>query len=198
MRTARLYVDVEFDEEITDADSVASALSVLLETALSTKGVLGEHGNPHVSGFCRETAPPADDHAAVVERLTDKADSAGLQPEDLDEAVHELASIRDGLGQYWAGESRRWSDKPADAVLFHAELDAMEARNRHCLGGDVADTFAVTVLVTVHSRRWSRKTLSAYLERHRKLFLGGPAGREGLLLEIIPDTLRKVEGCGGD
>jgi len=29
---------------------------------------------------------------AVVERLTDKAETAGLQPEDLDELVHELAS----------------------------------------------------------------------------------------------------------
>ena len=30
--------------------------------------------------------------AAVVERLVDKVDKAGLQPEDLDEMVHELAS----------------------------------------------------------------------------------------------------------
>ena len=29
--------------------------------------------------------------------------------------------IRDGLGQYWA--RGQWSDKPADAVLFHQELD---------------------------------------------------------------------------
>jgi hypothetical protein len=36
--------------------------------------------------------PAADDLDAVVERLSDKADSAGLQPEDLDEMVHELAS----------------------------------------------------------------------------------------------------------
>ena len=40
--------------------------------------------------------------------------------------------IRDCLGQYWARD--RWSDKPADAVLFCRELDAVEARNRHCLG----------------------------------------------------------------
>ncbi len=35
---------------------------------------------------------PADDHAAVVERLADKADVAGLRPEDLDEVIHDLAS----------------------------------------------------------------------------------------------------------
>ena len=101
--------------------------------------------------------------------------------------------IRDGLGQYWAGEERRWSDKPADAVLFYSEIDAMETRNRHCLGGDVADTFAVTLLVTVHARRWSEKELARHLKRHRKFFLKGPAGKEGLLLEIVPDTLKKVE-----
>jgi hypothetical protein len=34
----------------------------------------------------------APDHASVVERLAGKAESAGLEPEDFDEFVHELAS----------------------------------------------------------------------------------------------------------
>ena len=34
----------------------------------------------------------ANDHAGVVESLVDKAEAAGLQPEDVDETVHELAS----------------------------------------------------------------------------------------------------------
>jgi hypothetical protein len=34
----------------------------------------------------------ADDRAAVAERLAERAVAAGLQPEDLDELVHELAS----------------------------------------------------------------------------------------------------------
>lgn len=33
-----------------------------------------------------------NDRAAIVERLAEKAESAGLRPEDLDEAVHELMS----------------------------------------------------------------------------------------------------------
>ncbi len=98
--------------------------------------------------------------------------------------------IRDGLGQYWARD--RWSDKPADAVLFYRELDAMEARNRYCLG-DEADTFTATVVVAVHARRWSVKELARHLKRHRKFFIGGPAEKEGLLLEIVSDTLKKVE-----
>ena len=56
-----------------------------------------------------------------------------------------------------------------------------------------ADTFTATVVVTVHAGRWSTKELARHLKRHRKFFIGGPAGKEGLLLEIVPDTLRKVE-----
>ena len=100
--------------------------------------------------------------------------------------------IRDGIGQYLASDDR-WSDKPSDAVLFYSEIDATETRNRHCLGGDEADTFAVTLLVTVNARRWSEEELARHLNRHRKFFLKGLAGKEGLLLEIVPDTLKKVE-----
>jgi hypothetical protein len=38
------------------------------------------------------TEAPADDRAASVERLVNKVESAGLKPEDLDEAVHETTS----------------------------------------------------------------------------------------------------------
>ena len=69
--------------------------------------------------------------------------------------------IRDGLGQYWARD--RWSDNPATAVLFYQELDAMEARNRYCLG-DEADTFSVTVVLAVHARRWSAEELARHLK----------------------------------
>ena len=101
--------------------------------------------------------------------------------------------IVESLGQYWAGEKHRWSDKPTDAILFCRESDAIAERNRFCLGGDEADTFTATVVVIAHARRWSRKELARHLRRHRKLFIGGPAGKEGLLLEIVPDTLRKVK-----
>jgi hypothetical protein len=69
----------------------------------------------------------------------------------------------------------------------------MEARNRYCLG-DEADTFTATVVVTVHARRWSAEELARFLKRHRTFAIGGPAGKEGLLLEIVPDTLKKVGG----
>ena len=100
--------------------------------------------------------------------------------------------IKDGLGQFFTAENR-WTDDPAKAVLFCSEIDATETRNRHCLGGDEADTFAVTLLVTVHARRWSEKDLARHRKRHRKFFLKGIAGKEGLLLEIVPDTLKRIE-----
>jgi hypothetical protein len=100
--------------------------------------------------------------------------------------------IKDGLGQFLAAENH-WSDDPAKAVLFCSEIDATETRNRCALGGDEADTFVVTVVVTVHARRWSEKELARFLKRHRQFFIGGPAGKEGLLLEIVPDTLKRIE-----
>jgi hypothetical protein len=85
-----LCLEVEFDPAITDAESVSSALDALLENALSTPGILDEQGNPT---FGRASVLEKEDkHAAVVERLADKAQAAGLEPEDLDESVHDLAS----------------------------------------------------------------------------------------------------------
>jgi hypothetical protein len=69
----------------------------------------------------------------------------------------------------------------------------VEERNRHCLGGEETDTYGVSLLVTVDARRWSHEELVRHLKRHRKFFLHGPAGKEGVLLEIIWNTLNKVE-----
>ena len=100
--------------------------------------------------------------------------------------------IRDGLGQYFARD--RWSDKPGDAVLFYRELDAVKVRNCHCLGTDEADVYTAMVVVTVQARRWSKQELARFLKRHREFHIGGPTGKEGLLLEIVPDTLKKFDG----
>jgi hypothetical protein len=77
-------------------------------------------------------------------------------------------------------------------MLFHAEASAIEERNRHCLGGDEPTTYAVTVLVRVHPRYWSEKDLARCLKRRKKYFLN-TAGKEGILLEIVPDTLKRIE-----
>ena len=51
-RTTRTFtVEVEFDDSVTDAESVASALDILTETALSTPGVTEEYGGIDVGEF---------------------------------------------------------------------------------------------------------------------------------------------------
>jgi hypothetical protein len=50
-KTARLYFAVEYDDSKTDAESVATALDALMETALSTPGVLDEYGPVDVGEF---------------------------------------------------------------------------------------------------------------------------------------------------
>jgi|GEM_PF-6206851 len=47
----KLSIEVEFDGDQTDAESLASAANTLLQTALSTPGVLHEFGNPQFGEF---------------------------------------------------------------------------------------------------------------------------------------------------
>jgi len=51
-----LQIDVRFDPEITDLESLATAADNLLSTALSTPGILDEYGNPEFGEFLPE--PP--------------------------------------------------------------------------------------------------------------------------------------------
>lgn len=49
--TAHFTLDVTFDPRKTDAESLASALDRLMETALSTPDLLHEYGNPKIGKF---------------------------------------------------------------------------------------------------------------------------------------------------
>ena len=46
-----LTIDVEYDPEITDDESLASGLDRLMETALSTPDILDDYGNPRIGPF---------------------------------------------------------------------------------------------------------------------------------------------------
>ena len=48
---ATFTVEVDFDPEITDNESIATALDRLLETAMSTPDIFEEYGNPTVGEF---------------------------------------------------------------------------------------------------------------------------------------------------
>lgn len=51
MKTLRLYVDVTYDEAVTDEDTVIEDVQLLLDNALSTPNILDRSGNPEVDGF---------------------------------------------------------------------------------------------------------------------------------------------------
>lgn len=112
----------------------------------------------------------------------------------IEKTDNERYVIRDGVGQWWAGKERRWRATPSEAILFDAEMAALEERNRYCLG-DEADAlrFEIVAVLTVYARCWSLTELARHLEQHRKLYISGPPGKEGVLLELLPDTLKKVE-----
>jgi hypothetical protein len=48
---ATFTIDVEFDPNATDAESIASAADRLLKTALSTPGIMDEYANPQFGPF---------------------------------------------------------------------------------------------------------------------------------------------------
>ena len=55
-----LTVEIEYNPEMTDSESLACAMDRLLETALSTPGIFDEYGNPKVREFfvAKETPAP--------------------------------------------------------------------------------------------------------------------------------------------
>lgn len=50
-KTATLYLEVEYDDEATDPDSIAIGLDGLMETATSTPDILDDYGNPKIGEF---------------------------------------------------------------------------------------------------------------------------------------------------
>ena len=61
-REATLVIAITYDDDITDAGSVADAVDQLLETSMSTMDILSDYGNPYigpamVSEFPEEDTP---------------------------------------------------------------------------------------------------------------------------------------------
>ena len=56
-----LTVDIEYDPAITDPEGLASAMDRLMETVLSTPGIMDEYHNPKVGEFfvAAETTAPS-------------------------------------------------------------------------------------------------------------------------------------------
>jgi len=50
-RVCTLTIEIEYEDEITDPEGLASAADTLLETAISTPGILDDYGNPKFEPF---------------------------------------------------------------------------------------------------------------------------------------------------
>ena len=89
---------------------------------------LAEQGKP-TCGHCQcemELQPEADDLAAVVERLAEKAGAAGLEPEDLDEMVHEsTSSIAADINNGGLEEQIKYLAKEMGAQNTERQLDKL-------------------------------------------------------------------------
>lgn len=49
--TCTLKLDITYDPKLTDAESLANAMDILMDTALSTPDILDDYGNPCVGEF---------------------------------------------------------------------------------------------------------------------------------------------------
>ena len=53
--TAVLTVTVDYDPDITDGESIAAAMDLLMSAALSTHGILDDYGRPDIGQFFVDT-----------------------------------------------------------------------------------------------------------------------------------------------
>ena len=51
MAKTTLTLDIEYDPELTHPDGLASAMDRLMETALSTPGIMEEYADPRMGEF---------------------------------------------------------------------------------------------------------------------------------------------------
>lgn len=65
--TCTLQVDITFNPRKTDAESLAIALDRLMETALSTPGILDDYGNPEIGEFFILHDPMCDEGVELSE-----------------------------------------------------------------------------------------------------------------------------------
>lgn len=84
MPQTTLTVDIDYNDDLTDPEGLAAAMDHLLETALSTPGILDEYGNPRVGEFFvastegRPTSLDMEDSSlSVLRRLVEWAEHTG-------------------------------------------------------------------------------------------------------------------------
>ena len=150
-----LTVDIEYDPRKTDPEGLASAMDRLMETVLSTPGIMEEYGDPTVREFfvAREaaketTAPPApkivlnisggvlqdvfSSDPAISVMLCDW-DTEGCSPSD--NGIVEITDRRGGtqlanVAEYPVLPLEQLADTETEAALKAAGLDVTQAADR--------------------------------------------------------------------
>ena len=83
MAKTTLTLDVTYDDQVTDTEALASAADRLMETVLSTPGIMEEYANPRFGEFfvarSATNPPPARPNVVVEVSGTEKAlEAAGM------------------------------------------------------------------------------------------------------------------------
>ena len=123
MNKTTLTIDVEYDPDVTDPESLASAMDILLETALSTPGILDEYGNPVVGGF----SAPRPHEAYVIAEVHNREPSIDCFHSDSPITLQRLTAY------YETAEGFNW-DRDGITTIDPGpnpptDLDAWEADN---------------------------------------------------------------------
>lgn len=83
MKSCTLTLHISYDPQVTDPESLASAFDTLLETALSTPGILEEYGDLAIGEFL-----VAPDESEECDGPAEDSGSAGA-PDNCDDLYDE-------------------------------------------------------------------------------------------------------------
>jgi hypothetical protein len=121
MNKATLTVDVDYNPAITDPESLAAALDTLLQTALSTPGILLEYGDPVVGAFLA----PKDHVAYVITAMRNRGPLIDRFHSDAPITLQRLAAYYEGAeGFNWERDGITMVDPGPNPPT---DLDAWEA-----------------------------------------------------------------------
>jgi len=150
-KTTTLTVEIEYNPAMTDPEGLASAMDRLLETALSTPGIVEEYGDPTVREFFVAKEPAAPPAPKVVLNISGGVlqdvfgsdptitvvrvdwDTEGCSPSD-----NRIVEITDGHGhtqladvaEYNVSSLEELAGTDTEAALNAAKLELTQPDNR--------------------------------------------------------------------
>ena len=101
----KLHITLQYDPETTDPESLASAMDTLLETALSTPGVLDDYGTVQLSEFYVSKNDEETRIQAACQTVRRYSDFMSLKA-SREELCKFIAINRITPGAAWSGASK--------------------------------------------------------------------------------------------